>query len=83
MTYKISEWAKAKKDFEHVFHVNIAPFYDSLTTVLFQKIQINLFIFDDFLHKIYGEYEKEGLSMKDVILKYYEDEGDKLINELI
>ena len=30
-----------------------------------------------------AKYEEEGLSMKDVILKYYRDEGDKLINKLI
>jgi len=81
-SYQIGERAKAKRDFERVFQVNIAPFYDRLITVLFQKIQINTFIFDDFLHKIYGNYEDEGLNMEEIIIEKYGKEGLELINKL-
>jgi len=81
--YNIGEWAKAKTDFERVFHVNIAPFYDGLTTVLFQKICINILIFDDYLHKLYGFYEDKGLSMKEMIFKKYGNEGIELMDKLL
>jgi hypothetical protein len=81
--YPVSRWWKAGSDFRRIFHVSIAPFFDSSTTCLFQKIRINPFTFDDYLHELYGNYEDRGLSMQELILEKYGEEGEKLINALI
>ena len=81
--YKIGEWSKAGKDFSSVFNTNIRPFYDGQATLIFKKICINPFVFDDYLHRLYGDYEQQGQSMDDIIREHYGKEGVKLINKLL
>ena len=81
--YKIGEWAKARKDFYRVFGVNIAPFYYGLLTVLSKKICIDIFLFDDYLHQIHGEYEEQGISMEKLIEQKYGNEAVEIFNKLI
>jgi hypothetical protein len=72
---KMSELVKAREEFRNVFGVSIAPFYDGLSTIFFEKICINPFLFDDFLHKFYGQYEDSGLSMEDIVKEKYGEES--------
>ena len=81
--YKIGEWKNLKNDFREIFHIEFAEFYDGFLTVLFRKVCIDFFKFDDWLHAKYGIYEDDGKSMQDVIIEHYGIEGDKLIDKLI
>jgi hypothetical protein len=83
MSYKIGEIQKVRVDFRRLFDTDFVPFYDGLVTVTFGRICIDLFLFDDYLHKMYGEYEDRGLSIQGIILEKYGKEGDELINNLM
>jgi len=80
--YKIGEWGKANNDFSEIFGISMRQFYDGQPTVVFQKICIDIFRFDDYLHKLYGDYEDGGDSMETIILKHYGKRGLEIINKL-
>ena len=49
-----------------------------------ERIVINPYAFDDYLHERYGNYENErGMSMEEVVRENYGEEGVKLIHKLI
>jgi hypothetical protein len=83
MRYFIGQWAQARKDFERHFKVSIGTFYDGETTVVFQKICIDIFKFDEWLHARHGDYEDRGLSMEEIVIEKYGNEANELINDLI
>jgi hypothetical protein len=82
MTYKISEWNKAGQDFENTFKIGIRKFYDGLATMVFKYIQINPFVFDDYLYEKHDDYI-EGISMQDIVLKHYGEKGLEMLNALL
>ncbi|MDR1129827.1 MAG: hypothetical protein LBK96_02475, partial [Prevotellaceae bacterium] len=79
---KVADWGRARKEFEHHFHVGIKNFYDGQATFTFKKICIDVFKFDDYLHRIYGDYEDRGLSMEELVIEKYGVEARNLLNEL-
>ena len=82
MIYKISEWHKAGQDFESIFKISIRKFYDGFMTMIFKKIQINPFTFDDYLYEKHNDYI-EGISMQDIVLKHYGEKGLQMLNALL
>jgi hypothetical protein len=78
-----TDWGRAKKDFKQHFHVGIGGFYDGLTTIVFQKICIDILKFDDWLHAQYGNYEDRGLTMEKLIIEQYGNKALKFLEELI
>lgn len=81
--YNLSQTQTVKTNFEAYFSISFGPFYDGLISVMSKKITIDICKFDDWLHKKYGEYENEGLSMSAVILKHYGSEANEFIESLI
>ncbi|KAA6347843.1 hypothetical protein EZS27_004708 [termite gut metagenome] len=77
------EWWKADKDFRHCFGISLRAFHDGITTIVFEKVSINPFKFDDYLHDLYGNYEDENKTLEDIILEKYGEEALKLIKELL
>ena len=77
------DWAKLRCDFIDTFDMSIVDFYDPLMSWVFGKFQIDIIKFDNRLHSKFGEYENNGLSMKDVIIKEYGKFGLTLIEQLI
>ncbi|KAA6347177.1 hypothetical protein EZS27_005346 [termite gut metagenome] len=73
---------EAGRDFQNYFGFPITPFYDGFTTMLFKKIKINSFRFDDYLHQLHGEYEQGNKMLSDIILEKYGEEALHLIEEL-
>jgi len=73
--YEIGQWLEVDRDFERVFKVSISRFFDSQLTYNFQRVAIDPFVFDEYLHSMYGDYENAGKSMKDVIVEHYGEEG--------
>ena len=83
MSYKIGEWTRARNDFENAFGISIQPFYDGLITLVFKSVKIDPFKFDDFLHKVHGNYEDDGKSMNDIVIEKYGENALKTLNRLI
>jgi len=82
--YKIGiDWAMARNDFYDAFSISIKHFYDGLCTFLFGQIQIDIFKFDEYLHKKYGEYEREGKSLNDIVTEHYGAKGLKVLIALL
>jgi hypothetical protein len=81
--YCIHEHAKAKSEFRNVFGMEISPFYDVFVSLLFKKICINPFKFDEWLHARYGDYEDRGKSMLDIVSEHFGEAGVNLINKLL
>jgi hypothetical protein len=77
------DWAQVRKDFIAVFHLSIVDFYDPFLSYAMQKFMLNLVKLDDKLHRIHGDYEERGMSMKDIIEKNYGQAGLNLIEQLL
>ena len=75
--------SQAKSRFREYFNVNIGDYYDGMMSVMLGKITIDMFKFDDYLHRLYGEYELEEKSMSDIIIEKYGIEANIFINQLI
>lgn len=78
-----SDWSKLRRDFIKTFHMSIVDIYDPFMSWIMQKFQIDIVKFDDKLHRKFGDYEEDGLSMRDIVKKNYGDAGLKLIEQLI
>lgn len=65
------DWAVLKKDFQRLFRMPFGDFYDSLVSWVSGKYCIDVVRFDDALHSRFGEYERRGLSMRDLVLQEY------------
>jgi len=81
--YDFSNTQTVKTDFESYFGVSFGQFYDGLMSVFSRSLKIDMFKFDDYLHKKHGQYENEGLSMNTAIIKYYGKPAKDFIESLI
>ncbi len=73
----------AHKLFRKTFHVSLNMFLERELMLLLGKPIINIVKFDDWLHEKFGNYEKQELSMKDIITKHYDKFAASQIEELI
>lgn len=76
------DWQQVRIDFITVFHFSIVGFYDPFLSYAMQKFMVDIVKLDDKLHRIHGDYEEQGMSMKDVIEANYGQAGLKLIEQL-
>lgn len=77
-----NDWVQVRKDFITVFRLPIVDFYDPFLSYAMQKFTIDLCKLDDKLHRIHGEYEERGMSMRDIIEADYGQAGLELIDQL-
>ena len=77
------DWAQVKTDFRQTFHLQIADYYDPLLSYAMQKFTIDILKLDDKLHRLFGDYEEQNLSMKDIIERNYGEAGLNLIEQLL
>lgn len=77
------DWAKVRTDFIQTLHLPIVDYYDPLLSYVMQKFTIDLVKLDDKLHRLFGNYEEQGMSMRDIIEKNYGEAGLKLIEQLL
>jgi len=70
------------QDFKNIFNIQFTLFFDKIILAA-GFITIDIIKFDEWLHKLYGNYEDYGKNMQDVIIEHYGIEGDKLIDKLI
>ena len=81
--YSIAERGKAGNDFYNAFGISIRHFYDNVVTAYFQRIKIDPFKFDDYLHQKHGNYEKQGKSMNDIVIENYGENALEILKELV
>jgi hypothetical protein len=62
---------KAHEWFRKFFGEPLNPYLDGEMMLCFHRPMLDLDKFDQMLHKRHGEYEKQGLSMKDLLEKEY------------
>ena len=77
------DWAQVKTDFRKTFHLPIVDYYDPLLSYAMQKFTIDIVKLDDKLHLLFGDYEEQNLSMKDIIERNYGKAGLNLIEQLL
>ena len=82
MAYKITELSTLNDYFRSCFGIGFKPFYNKILSPILCEIQIDIVLFDEWLHKEHGNYELENKSMNDILLLYYGEPAIKLINEL-
>ena len=82
-SYDFSQTQTVKTNFEAYFGTSFGQFYDGKMSIIFKRLTIDIFKFDDWLHKQHGDYEKDGLSMSGVITKYYGKEANEFINSFL
>jgi hypothetical protein len=56
---------------------------DGEMSYIFKRPMINIFIFDDWLHEEFGNYEDTGLSMEDLIEQKFDLETMKSLQALL
>lgn len=78
-----NDWARLKDDFQRLFQMSIVDFYDGVPSWLSGHFMIDLCALDDALHRKYGNYEDDRLSMEEFITKEYGPEAAELIRSLI
>jgi hypothetical protein len=85
-SYKVGrDWGKAAKDFYDAFGIGIKHFYDGELTLLFWRIKINPFAFDEWLYKEHKDYKDyiEGKSMNDIVLEKYGEKALEILGRLL
>ena len=66
------------------FNITTPNKFLDITMLSVGKVKVDVFAFDDWLHNKHGEYEiDEGLSMKEVISKYYGKSAASFIEKMI
>lgn len=81
--WKPYEFGELGDKFQEFFGVKFKDFWDKSCLLLFKRMMIDIFAFDDYLHELYGDYESEGKSMSDVIVEHYGEDANGLIKELM
>jgi hypothetical protein len=86
--FKYHERGIASEMFFSVFGVMLNGFLDPMMTKLNlltgkNAISIDVFKFDDFLHREFGDYESQNKSMNDIVLENYGEKGMDLLNRLL
>lgn len=81
--WKFSKRFELNQFFYRVFGIYVDQFYDPLTSIISNRIIIDIIKFDEWLHSKYGNYEDNGMSMEDLVREHYGVRGVELIKDLI
>ena len=79
--FKFSDLHKVNDKFKALFGIGFKPFYDVLSPLLGQ-LSIDILKFDEWLHKQIGDYEDDGMSMSEAIIKHYGNQANDLVDAL-
>jgi hypothetical protein len=80
---KREEFFAAYELFHKTLRVNFHDFMDVTLSSSFLRPILDMGKFDDWLHDKYGQYEDEGLSMWDVLVKNYGEITALTVKELL
>lgn len=76
-------WEKVCKLFHYTLGLSFTDYVDSVYTMLCKKPKMDIGKFDDILHEWFGQYEDEGLSMYDILVKNFGESIAEQIKELV
>ena len=62
---------------------NPGLFLDTIFIQLGKQVKLDVIKFDDLLHARHGEYEADGLSMRECIAKHYSEDAARFVESLI
>jgi hypothetical protein len=62
---------------------NKRKFMDGALTLVLNRPVLDIYAFDDYLHEVYGNYEENGLSMYELLVKQYGQEFAEFIKKLL
>lgn len=76
------EYIAVCKEFQQLFNLPFPAYVDKLFIVL-RRVTIDIIALDDTLHQMFGNYEEQGKSMKDIITEKDGEKAAKLIQEML
>lgn len=76
-SYSWSDMANALTD-HNIPHGILRTLADVKMAIVMGRPVLNIFKFDDWLHYKYGDYEREGKSMKDMFEQLFGDDAGKI-----
>lgn len=77
---KLYSWSEMANEFTDrgIPHEVVRNLADIKMAIILNRPIMDLMKFDDYLHQKYGDYEKEGNSMKDIFDKIFAKDSDKM-----
>lgn len=82
-TCSFEDYAEIADRFSIMFGIRLGNFIDNMRSAVEGRVVINLFKFDEWLHKKHGNYDMDELSMQDIIIKYYGNEANEIVKRFI
>lgn len=76
------EYIAVCKEFQQLFNLSFPAYVYKLFIVL-GRVTIDIIALDDTLHQMFGNYEEQGKSMKDIITEKDGEKAAKLIQEML
>jgi hypothetical protein len=84
MAFRIHEYRRLHQEFlRHGFPPFHTHFCDYELSAIYGEWKLDLAKLDEYVHKRFGEYEKEGLSMSECISLHLGEKCAELIKELL
>lgn len=80
---EFKDYARVAEKFGLIFGIRLGNFIDNMRSAVEGRAVIDLFKFDDWLHKKHGNYDMCKLSMQDIIIKYYGNEANEMVKRFI
>lgn len=83
MSYGLSERVLLERRFRKYFNMEFRPFCDVVTSVVSRHFVLDVVKFDTWLHYRCGDYEDNGMSMRDCIMANFGSDAVRLIEALM
>lgn len=83
MRIDFNSYPEVSKAFYEYFHTSFHPFFNALYTVALRRIYFDAVLFDDYLHKLYGDFESQRKSTFDIITEKYGKEACEFIRKIL
>lgn len=81
--YNFHEIGKVSENFQKYFGVNFKSYYDSLSSILFKKLVIDVIKFDDYLRAKYRYDEKKEISLSAFLINQFGVEAWRFFKTLM
>lgn len=66
-----------------LFGITDAGRFMDLVFVQLHEVKLDVLAFDDWLHEKHGQYEDDGLSMREAIAKHYSEAAAAFVESLL
>ena len=80
--FNITEYSQVKELFRKHFGVGLGAFIDNIMCVITARVKIDIVLFDDWLHKKFGDYESKKLTMRQLVLQEFGELASELLDKI-